>query len=273
MQCSLSGIVRAVLSKIRFALIAITVSVSGCGLFSTLPFLAGFGSAPGKVEVVSKRRGCSEFSHTAVLTVNSPVQATAIQWFFTDGTVQVGQSIVHTFDQSGPQRVRLVIGPETQDFTLQIPVRGEPDDGPDPFGDTCRPIEGEQHVPQGTAVNYRDNPPASGPHNSGAGVAPIEPGFYPDPVRPEVWVHNLEHGDIVILFDCPGTCDPGFLQSLQSFFNSIVSHKLVITRYPGLSSPIMAVAWQVQRSFDAFDAVELKAFHDRRVGQAPEGEE
>ena len=92
-------------------------------------------------------------------------------------------------------------------------------------------------------------------------------------MSPEIWVHNLEHGDIVILFDCPGTCDPGFLQELQSFFTSVVSHDIVITRYPGLSTPIMAVAWQVQRSFDAYNAVELKAFHDRRVGQATEGEE
>lgn len=270
---SRAGTVFAALGNECVALVAITASVSGCGLFSTLPFLDGLGSAPGKVEVVSKRRGCSEFSHSAVLTANSPGQLAAIQWFFTDGTVQVGQSIVHTFDKSGQQRVRLVIGAEVQDFTLEIPVRGEPDGGPDPFGDTCRQIEGEQHVPQGSTVNYRDNPPASGPHYSGAGVAPIAPGFYPDPVPPEVWVHNLEHGDVVILFDCPGTCDLAFLQTLQGFFNSIVSHKLVVTRYPGLPSPIMAVAWQVQRSFNEFDAVELKAFHDRRVGQAPEGEE
>lgn len=254
-------------------LVALAFSVTGCGLLTNLPFFAGLVPGASKVEVAAKRRGCSEFSRTAVLTAVEPEQNGTYQWFFTDGTVQVGQSVVHTFDKSGRQQVHLLIGSVSQDVTVNIPVQGDPDGGGDPFGDTCLPTEGDLHVPQGTTLNYRDNPPASGPHYSGTGVAPIAPGFYADPVRPEVWVHNLEHGDVVILFDCPGDCDPGFLQSLQGFFNSGVSHKLVITRYPGLPSPIMAVAWQVQRSFDSFDAVELKAFHDRRVGQAPEGEE
>lgn len=254
-------------------LVALAFSVTGCGLLTNLPFFPGLVPGASKVEVATKRRGCSEFSRTAVLTVVEPEQNGTYQWFFTDGTVQVGQSVVHTFDKSGRQQVHLIIGNASQDVTVNIPVQGDPDGGPDPFGDTCVSSQGELHVPQGTTVNYRDEPPASGPHYSAAGVAPIAPGFYPDPVRPEVWVHNLEHGHIVVLFDCPGNCDPELLQNLQSFFNSVVSHDIVITRFPGLPSPIMAVAWQVQRSFDSFNAEELKAFHDRRVGQAPEGEE
>lgn len=254
-------------------LVALAFLMTGCGLLTNLPFLAGLVPGASKIDVVAKRRGCSEFSRTAVLTAVQPEQNGTYQWFFTDGTVQVGQSVVHTFDKSGRQQVILLIGSASQDVTVNIPVQGDPDGGPDPFGDTCVSSQGELHVPQGTTVNYRDKPPASGPHYSGAGVAPIAPGFYPDPVRPEVWVHNLEHGDIVILFDCQGNCDPELLQNLQSFFTSIVSHKMVITRFPGLPSPIMAIAWQVQRSFDSYNAAELKAFHDRRVGQAPEGGE
>jgi len=274
MRRVLSGNVGAILRIPFAALVVLLASATGCDSLAILPFLAGLVPGASKVDVEVKRRGCSEFSRTAALAVVAlPEQSETPQWFFTDGTVGLGTSVVHTFDQSGPQRVRLVWGTEIEDFTLQIPIQGEPDGGPDPFGDTCLPSAGDLHVPQGTTVDYRDIPPASGPHYSGTGVAPIAPGFYADPVRPEVWVHNLEHGDVVILFDCSGTCDPGFLQNLQGFFNSIVSHKLVITRYPGLPSPVMAVAWQVQRSFDSFDAVELKAFHDRRVGQAPEGDE
>ncbi len=254
-------------------LFALAVSAPGCDSLANLPFLAWLVPGASKLEVVVKRRGCSEFSRSAALTVVNPEAGVIPQWSFTDGIVQTGPSVVHTFKQSGPQRVQLVVGTASKEISLYIPVGGEADDGPDPFGDTCLPIEGDQHVATGTTVNYRDNPPASGAHYSETDVAPIAVGFYPDPVRPEVWVHNLEHGDIVILFDCPGNCDPGFLQELQSFFTTVVSHDIVITRYPGLSTPIMAVAWQVQRSFDSYNAVELEAFHDRRVGQAPEGEE
>ncbi|MBA5868189.1 MAG: DUF3105 domain-containing protein [Nitrospira sp. CR1.3] len=273
MQRLSSGSFRATLHVSIVILVALTVSAPGCGLLANLPFLAGLVPGASKIDVVTKRRGCSEFSQTAVLTVVAPEQNGTYQWFFTDGTVQIGPTIVHTFENKGPQKVQLVFGAESQEIIVHIPVQGDPDGGPDPFGDTCLPSAGELHVQQGTAVNYRDLPPASGPHYSVNGVAPTAPGFYPDPVRPEVWVHNLEHGDIVILFDCQGDCDPVLLQSLQGFFNSTVSHKLVITRFPGLPSPIMAIAWQVQRSFDSFNAAELRAFHDRRVGQAPEGGE
>lgn len=274
MKRPLSASVRSTPLRVSFAILfAFTVVASGCDSLANLPFLAWLFPADSKLDVVVKRRGCSEFSRSAVLTVANPETGVIPQWSFTDGIVQTGPSVVHTFKNVGLHRVQLVVGAATQEVDLFIPVGGEADDGPDPFGDTCLPIEGDQHVATGSTVNYRDNPPASGAHYSESGVAPIDVGFYPDPVPPEVWVHNLEHGDIVILFDCPGTCDPGFLQDLQSFFNSVVSQNIVITRYPGLPSPIMAVAWQVQRNFDSYNAVDLKAFYDRRVGQAPEGEE
>src|SRR5260370_23441538 len=58
------------------------------------------------------------------------------------------------------------------------------------------PNEGWGHVPEGAAVTYQNNPPASGPHypvwaryEEHAGVI----------ARP-YWVHNLEHGAIVLLY-------------------------------------------------------------------------
>ncbi len=264
-----SGRVRVTLRISWVTLVALTVSAPGCDSLGNLPFWAGLIPGASKINVEVKRRGCSEFSRTAVMTAVAPDQNSTIQWFFTDGTSHIGSSVVHIFATNGPSRVQLVVGTVSQEVAVTIPVQGDPDGGPDPFGDMCLPLEGDEHVEDGATVSYRDKPPASGPHYS----EPAAPGFYPDPLRAEVWVHNLEHGDIVILFDCPGDCDPGFLQELQSFFNSVVSHDIVITRYPGLSTPIMAVAWQVQRSFDSYNEIELKAFHDRRVGQAPEGGE
>lgn len=242
----------------------------GCDAFpGLLPF---FDNAPSDVKITVLRRGCSEFSRSVEFKAESPDASSNVQWFFTDGTSHPGQTVIHSFQKAGPQQVTAIVNGQVVSTRLSVPVRGDAAPGPDPFGDNCIENESEAHVPQGTTVEYRNNPPASGPHYSGAGVSPIEPGFYADPVPPEVWVHNLEHGDIVILFDCPGECPQSLLLDLQRFF-AMVQHQTVITRYSGLSSPIMAVAWDVQRSFDAFDAEALRAFHDRRVGQAPEGGE
>ena len=248
----------------------LVLAVVGCDALSGV--LPHFGSAPPEVKITVLRRGCSEFSRSVELKAEVPNNVSSVQWFFTDGTSQVGQTVVHTFDDSGTQQVTAIVGGQVVSRRLSIPVRGEAGPGPDPFGDDCIENEREAHVPEGTDVEYQNDPPASGPHYSGAGISPIAAGFYINPVPPEVWVHNLEHGDIVVLFDCPGDCPESLISDLRSFF-AMVQHQVVITRYPGLSSPIIAVAWDVQRRFDDFDAQELRAFHDRRVGQAPEGDD
>lgn len=58
------------------------------------------------------------------------------------------------------------------------------------------PSEGWSHVTEGTDIVYAHNPPASGAHY---------PRWLPyqrfdRPARRENWVHNLEHGGIVLLY-------------------------------------------------------------------------
>src|SRR5262245_24651618 len=127
---------------------------------------------------------------------------------------------------------------------------------PDPSGpvelgvEIAVPNEGANHVPTGTNVDYATNPPASGPHWPNPAVR----GFYDTPVPTEQWVHNLEHGYIVILFDCRGACDAALLQSLQDFVATAPASsrfgyaKIVVTPYDGLpeNALLAAIAWDVQ---------------------------
>lgn len=62
-------------------LVALAFLMTGCGLLTNLPFLAGLVPGASKIDVVVKRRGCSEFSRTAVLTVVAPEQNGIPQWF------------------------------------------------------------------------------------------------------------------------------------------------------------------------------------------------
>lgn len=77
---------------------------------------------------------------------------------------------------------------------------GSPVSGPsDP---TCPAVvtpvanEGWSHVPEGSVVSYRANPPASGPHY------PVWARYqeHASAVARPYWVHNLEHGAIVFLY-------------------------------------------------------------------------
>jgi len=65
-------------------------------------------------------------------------------------------------------------------------------------------IIGRSHVPVGTTVNYAYCPPTSGNHYNQP-AAPIPARVYPvtEPKAPQYWLHNLEHGYVVVAYRCP----------------------------------------------------------------------
>lgn len=245
----------------------------GCDLLSALP------GNPAGVTINIERVGCSPGSRSARFSATLPVSAGGIQWFFSDGTSMTGSEVIHTFEQRQNYSVTLVAtlsdgSTARVQETFAIPAPGDGETGTNAFGDRCVPEENAQHVATGTDVTYLANPPASGPHYAAAGVAPIAEGFYETEIQPEVWVHNLEHGDVVFLYDCPGDCAADFLDDLRALFNTAPprfgKRKLVITRFSGLGPFMMAVAWNTQRDFDQLDTDGLIDFYNRYVGAGPE---
>jgi hypothetical protein len=96
--------------------------------------------------------------------------------------------------------MKRALGPLTLGAALAaLPASGQtPAEGPG----RLMPDRGQQHVQQGTPIPYEDSPPTSGPH------WPIVAkwGVYSEEVAAEVFVHNLEHGGVVILYRCPTPC-------------------------------------------------------------------
>jgi hypothetical protein len=148
--------------------------------------------------------------------------------------------------------------------------------------DIAIPHEDSTHAPAGQQVTYATNPPASGHHwGSADPPAPAPPKFYDTALDEEQWVHNLEHGYVVILYDCKGTCSPELITNLQDLIDEVPlskfgTHKLVITPYPPpgtsfqLPYLITAVAWDVEMHLDHFDQQALIDFFTRHVDHGAE---
>jgi hypothetical protein len=291
-------------------LFAIALSGSTCGVNPTpQPFTIDATPTGCGVKVDSTKT----ISWSVTFTASGVDPSTPVLWSFSDGTSANGQIVVHSFDTAALEKaavtdtsdhdpvkfdITATVGGDTVTRTLELPMRGDPDGGPEPGDDTCIPDEGRTHVaspsqaPPGTTVCYNSNPPASGPHWSvgTAPVAPVAPGFYDEALRTEQWVHNLEHGTVVLLYDCGGTCSDELKAQLQALFDSVPEEakfgqkKMVITRYAGVtgsctgtptfpdSGPFLAIAWDVQHSFDTLDTDGILDFYARHVDHGPEDE-
>jgi hypothetical protein len=99
-------------------------------------------------------------------------------------------------------------------------------------------------------------PPASGNHYNAAGLGPIVPRVYgpDDSVGPQNWIHNLEHGALVILYrgDSEGATQAG-QETFKQFFDSFPPSPVcelpagrispVIARFNSMAWPYAALVW------------------------------
>jgi len=127
---------------------------------------------------------------------------------------------------------------------------------------------GRRHFAQGeTYENYNSNPPTSGPHTNVAGG----PGVYDEPLPKETAVHNMEHGHVVVWYNCEGgpqpleeaTCDM-LREQLAAIVNE-ANHdekKVLMTPYGEMDHRIALTAWQFLDTSDEFDDQRVHAFID-----------
>ena len=121
------------------------------------------------------------------------------------------------------------------------------------------------HVPQGSSVDYRTDPPTTGAHYP----TPSAPGYYEKPQLPGNLVHALEHGIIVIYYDRPSS---EVMPSLKGWANRYQDQwaGVIVTPMPGIGEEIILTAWTQELRLDKFDAASSAAFIDRFRGRGPE---
>jgi hypothetical protein len=135
---------------------------------------------------------------------------------------------------------------------------------------------GNSHITTGTTTRYTWCPPASGRHyNSPPNAGPIRFGLYgpEDQAGPQGWIHNLEHGSMVILYKCEGSdacTEEGqarLRDLLATFPNSPVcdlppgGESPVIARFEQMAKPYAAIVWGRVMYLDTFDADRIKQFY------------
>ena len=131
--------------------------------------------------------------------------------------------------------------------------------------------EGRNHIPDTQQPQYKHYPPASGPHYD----EPANWGAYARPLPEGRWVHNLEHGGVVVLYKCPSGC-PDLVKQLEDFYATAPQSthwkevKLVVTPYDKMEHQLAIVAWDWVDELDAFDRDRLLKFYNGHLDRGPE---
>jgi hypothetical protein len=124
--------------------------------------------------------------------------------------------------------------------------------------------EGNKHVADGVTVQYGTTPPTSGDHYS----QPAEAGFYPPATAAQIpderFVHNFEHGQIVIWYQ-PGV-PASVREDLQTYIERQSGNQslaLLGVPYDPAPAPIVLTAWGAMQRCDAVSEEVIDAFREQ----------
>lgn len=134
---------------------------------------------------------------------------------------------------------------------------------------------GRGHVQAGEAVTYTFCPPASGDHVNRAGQGPIDARLYApdDQAPPQGWIHNLEHGGMVVLYRCgDGPCDEADQDALRDMLASFPLSPVcglpagvqgpVIARFDDMPHDFAGLLWGRVLYQDQLDTDEMLRFFE-----------
>lgn len=160
-----------------------------------------------------------------------------------------------------------------------------PNGSPAPLGQ-AQPDMGQLHIAAGATQRYSYCPPASGPHYNAQDLGPIAAKYYgpDDGTRPEGWIHNLEHGGMVILYNCSmGACTDANAATLQALAANFPNSPIcgihggdlspVIARFDSMAAPFAAVVWDKVFYLNTLDTNQILEFYktqDERTNPEPQ---
>ena len=132
------------------------------------------------------------------------------------------------------------------------------------------PDRGRQHIETGAAITYQEYPPTSGSH----WPVVAKWGVYPEAVPEEVFVHNLEHGGVVLLYRCATPCSD-VVRQLQEIFDGLPRSKfghakVLISPSTRIKTRFALLAWTRLDEFDKLDRERVLRFVQAWQDKGPE---
>ena len=135
--------------------------------------------------------------------------------------------------------------------------------------------QGQQHIAEGQKhAAYNSDPASSGPHYADAS-APAQWGVYTQQLPEEVFVHNEEHGGVVVTYN-PKLLPADQLKKLQALFAPPYSKKdfsptkAIVTPRIKDTHPIEIASWTWTLNMDKYDEATLIKYYTQHAGKAPE---
>ena len=137
-----------------------------------------------------------------------------------------------------------------------------------PASGQAMPIQGQQHIPIGQShPAYNSDPPTSGWHYA----EPARAGYYDSPLPDEQLVHNLEHGHVIISYDCGKLPDCDSVKAeLQDIVSRFQRWKIVAVARENADAAIALTAWGRIDKLDSYDEDRVVAFVKKWRNRGPE---
>lgn len=104
----------------------------------------------------------------------------------------------------------------------------------------------------GGRVNYPVTPPVGGEHNP----AWLNCGVYTQQVQNENAVHSLEHGAVWVTYNPDQITD----EDISTLRERLPDSYVILSPYPGITSPVIASAWGAQLTMDDVNDERLDSF-------------
>jgi hypothetical protein len=134
------------------------------------------------------------------------------------------------------------------------------------------PDEGHTHIPEGTPLGNKHEPPSSGNHYP----TPLAAGTYPVAQPPGNWVHSLEHGYIVLVYRCSGAECADLNSQAKTIMATLPKDakfsevKFVATSYQAMTPKVAVLAWGKEEDMDSMDQGLISAFYNQFVDHGRE---
>ena len=136
-------------------------------------------------------------------------------------------------------------------------------------------VQSGTHIKPPERGQYSSDPPTSGQHYSIPGQAPISWGYHGSQASAEYWLHNLEHGGIVILYNCPTGCSEdetsiGYFISNAPKDAQFREVKIVAVGYSIPGHKFALLAWGWRQFMESWDADAAERFYEAHINHGPE---